>query len=223
MPNVNELKLNDDPNQKPKVNYLTWFVNDVMPDELVPYQAFDIQKFLSQRGSFLKDYKIGTDAYSTWLDALCKKNNINAKMIMVTLQKEQSIVMMGQAPGEKKMDRCLGYGMTDSGDIKKWYGFQKQHEGAIAQVAKDFTKFSKTWPQPKQEVDDGLLTIQPFTAHTSLLYKYTPWTGSPDSVYYSKWGIHGAYLYWTLWKQWWPEDLKNYNHKTLEEALKKGG
>lgn len=222
MPNVTELKLGNT-NAKPKVNYATWFVNDAMPDELVPYAEFNIQQFLKTRNSFLQSYLVGNTPYAEWLDTTCKSKNINPKIILVKLQKEQSLVMLGACPSNKKLDRCLGYGMTDSGDIEKWYGFEKQHTGAISQISRDFTKFYAKWPQPKIEVDDGLLTVQPFTAHTSLLYKYTPWTGSPDSIYYNKWGIHGTYLYWVIWKQWWPSDLTKYNHKTLEEALTKKG
>lgn len=199
-----------------KVSYLTWIVNDVLPDSLLWYPqnsaTFNVQEFLEQRGGFLKDYSVDGIPYSDWLTNMCFSENLNPKVILVTLQKEQS-ALTRPLPPENVLNRILGYGMTDSGDISKFYGFTKQHECAIKDITKDFTKYRAMSRQPEMIIDGGLVKIRPSNAMTSTLYEYTPWSGDPASIWTAKWGgIHGVYLFWKLWTQYWPDDLRNIMH-----------
>jgi len=258
-----------------RLSYYDWIVNDVLPNELLGFNDFDIQSFLIRRNSFLKDYIINKDElenellltsknldllsqelnntsiitpeqqqehqqkkallrnlenrvnwitelkehfgkkYSEFLQDLCLKFNINPKVVLVTLQKEQSIVVKAFTPPKRVMDRALGFGATDRGDMIWYYGFEIQHYKAIRDISLDFEKYKKFEKQPTKIVDNGFLKINPVNAVTSVLYEYTPWTGSPDSVYYSKWGIHGVYLFWKIWRWWWPDDLKNFYHMVV--------
>lgn len=199
-----------------KVSYLTWVVNDALPNDLLWYpqsaQAFDIQSFLIQRGGFLKDYSVDGVPYSDWLATKCSNSNLNPKVILVNLQKEQS-ALTRPLPPDNVLNRILGYGMTDSGDMKQYYGFAKQHEQAILDITKDFAKYKALARQPEMIIDSGLVKIRPSNAMTSMLYEYTPWSGAPCSIWTAKWGgIHGVYLFWKLWTQYWPEDLKEVMH-----------
>jgi len=200
-----------------KLNYTHWVSNDVMPDALFSYQQVDVQGFLQKKNSFLKDYKINDVFYADWLDTQCKAAGLNPKVILVNLQKEQSLVSKITLPPEKIMNRALGYGMTDDGDQEQYYGFDKQNIAAISRMPMWFEKLAGQTPQPPILVDGGKLSLFPLSAFTSVLYRYTPWTGSPDSTYYPKWGVHGNYLFWLIWKGWWKSDLKQYMHLTAEE------
>ena len=211
-----------------QIPYTLWLMNDVMPNELFGYEKFPIQEFLTQKKSFLADYKIGAEGggeiYADWLDAKCHAANLNPKHILVTLQKEQSLIENAPVvPEQRKLDRALGFAMTDTGDQPQFYGFQRQHETAIKDITTDYVKYSKLSIQPKKTVDGNLLTIQPLNEFTSTLYEYTPWTGTRESIYFPKLGLHGVYLFWFLWKKYWPEDLGKYYHITEVEKYKRRG
>lgn len=197
-----------------QISYLRWIINDVLPNDLFWYSSarLDIQSFLVQRGGFLKDYIVENTLYSTWLDNECKKENLNPKIILINLQKEQS-ALTHPLPSEKILNRILGYGMNDSGDLQQYYGFEKQHRSAILDITQDFMKYKAMSRQPEKIIDGGLVKIYPSNAMTSMLYEYTPWSGDPSSIWTAKWGgIHGVYLFWKLWAQYWPDDLKNFMH-----------
>jgi len=194
------------------LTYDNWIMNDVVPDDLFFFKDFTVQQFLRQKKSFLADYKVEDTPYSEWLLTLCCNSNLNPKLLLTQLQKEQSLVSKTTIPPDKILTRCLGYGMTDSGDLPQYYGFDKQHQAAVKGMASNFTKFRALREQPKILVDNGTLNLQPANAFTSMLYKYTPWTGSPDSTFSVKWGIHGVYLFWKIWKNWWKADLKSLTH-----------
>jgi len=151
-------------------------------------------------------------SYSQFLTSLCQQFNINIKIILATLQKEQSLVVKPTQPPRKIMDRALGFGATDRGDLIYYYGFEIQNYKAIQDFKSDFDKYSQLDTQPMKFVDNGFLQITPANAFTSVLYEYTPWTGSPDSAYYPKWGVHGVYLFWKIWRWWWGDELKEFYH-----------
>ena len=204
------------------IPYTVWFVNDALPDEFYQWNIFDVQRFLTKRGCFLKDYKMPNGKlFSKWLEKECYTRNINPKLILASLQKEKSLISKKKEPSERVMDRALGFGMTDSGDIKKYYGFEKQLLAALEWFEKKWEKYEDKYPPPKITVDDGLLSIQPVNAMTYLMYLYTPWTGGPDSVFYPKWKSHGVYLLWRVWKMYWKEDLSRYEHAPLYELIDK--
>jgi hypothetical protein len=198
-----------------KTDYTIWSLTNVLPDELLFYSNFDIQKFLNSKKSFLTNYKIDNELYSDFLDKNCKENNLNPKIILINLQKEQSILVKKSEPPEKVMNRALGFGMTDFEDISKFYGFKQQHISAITWFKKNIEKYKPIYSSGKKLdilIDNNTRKIIPINLFTYLLYLYTPWSGSIDSLFYSKYGIHGVYLFWKLWKQYWVEDLKNFYH-----------
>jgi len=147
-------------------------------------------------------------SYASWLDTKSYDYNMHPFITLVNLQKEQSLVTKQSMPAPRVMDRALGFGMTDDGDTQEYYGFEKQNIASIQQQAKWFADYFSMRTQPDRIVDDGLLKITPKNAFTSVLYRYTPWTGSPSSAFYPKWGIHGVYSFWKIWNGWRKDELQ---------------
>jgi hypothetical protein len=202
-------------------------MNDIIPDDLFFYEDVPVQQFLRRRKSFLADYLVDNLTYSDWLKTKCSEANINPKLLLVQLQKEQSLVSKTAEPPESVMKRCLGFGATDSGDLEQYYGFEKQHISAITRMSMDFENFRKLSTQPQRKINNNYDLITPANALTSVLYKYTPWSGEPTSLWSVGFtnqakkvirgmGIHGCYLFWKVWKNWWPEDLAKHYHLELD-------
>jgi len=180
-----------------KKNYLESYYNDdILPDDLYPFEEFDVQGFLESRNCFLKDFKVGDISYAQYLTDTCKAKNQNPKITLVNLQKEQSIITMPTPPPQRKLDRALGFGMEDDGDptdggVDKtvFYGFQKQNDSEINWYDVHWNKFKDVKPLPKQLVDTASrfnmkgFWIQPLNVMTFMAYHYTPWTGTPTSIF----------------------------------------
>jgi hypothetical protein len=103
----------------------------------------DIQSFLEKKKSVLKDnikiYAINSDgnAYdtgrsvkpSTVIHEAAKDGKINPKVILVTLQKEASIITSSNTNVKRRaFYYAMDYGATDGGDITTYTGFDKQVE-----------------------------------------------------------------------------------------------
>jgi len=67
-----------------------------------------------------------------------KENNLNPVLLLGKLQDEQSLIAQGKNQGdfEWRLARACGYGMKDSGDDRKYYGFYPQLVGTTFQFAK---------------------------------------------------------------------------------------
>lgn len=125
--------------------------------------AYDIQKFLEEKGSFLANYTI-SNAYGTSKSAAeiiwdaannnydcggvvlgenpteaermikCKKiTTVNPQFLLVLLQKEQSLIQ-NASPSQKALDEATGYGCpTGQSCNPYWKGFGKQVNSAALQ------------------------------------------------------------------------------------------
>lgn len=98
----------------------------------------DIQRFLNSIDSWLADKIVnvyGSDwFFSSYLHKICKTSGINVIYILALIQKEQSVLYKKTPPSPRVQSRILGYGMTESGDIPKYYGFTTQFNGAVWQL-----------------------------------------------------------------------------------------
>ena len=71
------------------------------------------------------------------------------------------------------------------------YGFKIQNDSEIAWYDRHYTKFKAITPQPTELVDVsakfniGGFKIVPKNVTTFMAYHYTPWTGTPDSLFYT--------------------------------------
>lgn len=183
-----------------------------------------IQDFLTSQHSFLKDYSEGgrNAAKIIWdaangqtVDSTGALNGIvvdastgtvNPMVILVTLQKEQSMITRTTNPGSSIMNKAMGFGCPDSGGCNPTYsGFTKQIDWAAWQLRYNFhrAETSRTWatnykvgqtyyhndPDPLKRFDSAIdVTLS--NRATASLYRYTP------HVY------NGNYNFWKYFNDW---------------------
>ncbi len=124
---------------------------------------------------------------------------INPKVLLVLLQKEQSLVL-DDNPSQKQLDWATGYAVCDSCSmdderVKRWKGFGKQVnsaalqfiEGYMADIQVHGTAYGLYGPDIDVEIDGEVIT--PKNAATAALYAYTP-------------HFHGNKLFGTIWDDW---------------------
>lgn len=180
------------------------------PDNLISNEAFqanstmsvdDIQKFLARKGSGLANFsERGRSAAQIIYDAahgygeasgeFAGRNivaRINPQVILVTLQKEQSLVTEAN-PSQDKLDCAMGYGATDTLGCKRaleqhpsWKGFTSQVEFAAWQLQWNYERSSlsgyndfKLGQQQTFADFNGNHTVTFSNAATASLYRYTP-------------------------------------------------
>lgn len=193
--------------------YSYWMGDDVIPDTLFKYDAASpVQEFLESRKCFLSQYKMdGGILFSQWLASYCCTYDVNTKLILATLQKEQSLISLKAEPDKRIMDRAMGFGMTDAGDMAEYYGFEQQVANSIQWFRKQYDLAAaklKSDSLLSVLVDEGFIKVNTVSIFTYISYKYTPWTGVPGSLFSRKHGRnHGVYLFWLIWKMYWPKDL----------------
>lgn len=134
--------------------------------------------------------------------------DINPIVLLVTLQKEQSLLTTGN-PSQYALDRAVGYNVPDGLGTQDLYSFEAQLKGkngymGAARWYRD--KFDrKIGPgsysccggsfsvQEKSWVSGVNVDISPKSVATALLYRYTPY------VY------NGNYNFWNLWQIYFSE------------------
>jgi len=172
----------------------------------------DIQKFLQARGSYLANYKtedlngnIRTAAGIIYDSS--QTYGVNPKFILVTLQKEQSLIT-DDSPTQRQLDWATGFAVCDSCSkedpkVQKHKGFAKQIDDAAGIVK--YYNDNKDLGFVKKKgatifIDDTPVT--PETWATAFLYTYTP-------------HLHGNKNFWRIWETWFTQ---NYPNGTLVQA-----
>ncbi len=103
----------------------------------------DIQRFLDSKGSYLRTYQ-DYDENNAFLPAAdiiynaAQTYHINPKFLLVTLQKEQSLVT-DDSPTDRQLNWATGYAVCDGCDLSdpkvtKYKGFGKQVAGAAGNI-----------------------------------------------------------------------------------------
>ncbi len=174
------------------------------------YSENDIQNFLVSKGSYLKDYeqngrraaRIIYDAAHGYGEATGTLNGIaidqstgtiNPKAIIVTLQKEQSLVTE-QTRNDGRLDHATGYACPDSSSCDSRYlGFTKQVENAAWQLRYNYERaqghgFSDYQVNQIKSFSDpsGSYGVTFSNRATASLYRYTPHV------------FNGNYNFWKL-------------------------
>lgn len=153
----------------------------------VSITQLDIQKFLEKRGSVLKD-PIDGKLPSQVIYDISKKNGVNPILVIVTLQKEQSLITLKTATKEK-LNKAMGCGCPDTGPCDpKYYGFENQVKCGVESVyirhfnaglknsyPFEFKGINYNGKCPKNS-NTGQSSIAVQNAATYALYKYTPHT-----------------------------------------------
>lgn len=166
----------------------------------------DVQQFLDSKGSYLRNFQT-QDASGTLKSAsdiifdTALQYQINPKYILVTLQKEQSLVT-DDSPTQKQLDWAAGYGVCDNCNLDdpkvvRFKGFGKQVDGAAGIMRWYYNNEDKPFVKKK----DSLVRIDnqdvtPASWATAFLYTYTP-------------HLHGNRNFWRIWDTWFQEEYPN--------------
>lgn len=162
----------------------------------------EIQRFLESKNSFL----------GRWVDPLTQMRpariiqmvadqyDVSPKAILVTLQKEQSLVENGTStPSEDALSWAMGYGICDScsksdpalQDFKGFFNQVKYGVAVLNKYVREINSQGQTrngFAPGKVSVVDGTQVI-PANIATSVLYTYTP-------------HLQGNQNFYTIWNRW---------------------
>lgn len=172
-------------------------------EELVDYNSMSlsqIQNFLQDKRGALAWYAANdTDkltrqaAEIIWRVAQVYK--INPKVILVTLQKEQSLITTS-SPTLNQYDWATGYGVCDAcsysdSKIQKYKGFATQVDSVAGWKRWYLDNVSTlSWvKKPSQTYLIDSYQITPANLATASFYTYTP-------------HYHGNYNFWKIWQDW---------------------
>lgn len=139
----------------------------------------DIQAFLESKNSPLAylsfdDYAGINKRASEIIWQAAQESMINPKLLLATLQKEQSLVE-DKFPSQGQLDAAMGYGCPDSGGcLAKAKGFGKQVDGAAWQFRKYFDTPGSWFYKKGIEYSIDGYSIVPLNQATANLYNYTP-------------------------------------------------
>lgn len=180
---------------------------DFNPSDLISDGSFtnsddmsetEIQRFLEQQGSFLKDFedggrkaaKIIYDAAHGSGDAtgvvpgtsITVSSRINPKAILVKLQAEQSLIT-AKTKNDNALNKAMGFACPDNGSCNpKYAGFTKQVENGAWQLqwnydrakGKSYNDYQVGQSQTFSNSDGSSTTVTFSNRATASLYRYTP-------------------------------------------------
>lgn len=211
------------------------YMNNLISDSDFKYQsltASQIQSFLTTKNSCLKDnimvyIQASYDSSPVWagyninpaqcISQYATQYSINLKLILVTLQKEKSLISTTSAsPMNSSLVWAMGAGCYGY-DPKTWdysmSGFDNQILYGTKAYKTNFDDLSSTTYPYKVNINDGrTITYNGVTYKnyiyvenkaTHVLYKYTPYTIDP-ALYDNNKAIGGGnYLFYQVFKGYW--------------------
>ncbi len=173
----------------------------------------DVQNFLDNKGSYLRNYTSADasgapKAAADIISEAAKTYGINPKFLLVTLQKEQSLIT-DDNPTPKQLDWATGYAVCDGcylsdPEVQKHKGFGKQVDNAAGLMRwyydnKDTSAYVKKKDTPIR-IDGSEVVPQSWA--TAFLYTYTP-------------HLHGNKNFHRIWNTWFGQ---NYPDGTLLQS-----
>lgn len=178
--------------------------NYIISDEdMTSYSSMtlsQIQQFLESKRSGLAWYSaIDVDGINRPASEIiwhaAQTHRVNPKVILVTLQKEQSLIGATR-PSQYQLDWATGYGVCDSCSVldpalQKYKGFAKQVDGTASwkRWYLDNATILSWLKQPGQAYLIDTYTVIPANLATASFYTYTP-------------HYHGNYNFWKIWSEW---------------------
>lgn len=175
----------------------------ISDQELVDYNSMSlsqVQRFLEDKGGALPWY-FATDTDGITRTAaeiiwrVSQVHKISPKVILVTLQKEQSLIM-DFTPLPSQYEWATGYGVCDAcsysdPNIQKYKGFATQVDSTAGWKRWYLDNvFIQTWlKQPGQTYLIDTYQITPINLATASFYTYTP-------------HYNGNYNFWKIWQDW---------------------
>ncbi len=199
-----------------------YLLNDAEFEDSTAWILPEIRNFLETKGSPLATYAPrdvdGSLKKAADIIAIAgRKHRVNPKVLLVLLQKEQSLVedssvALRQAQGIRRLDWATGYGVCD--DCRKsdprlagFRGFTKQVDFAAARLRYFFDHPNEFRIQKGRPARIDRQRVTPLTRATAALYLYTP-------------HIHGNQNFWIIWNRWfeqrYPDGAVLKNKKTQD-------
>ncbi|MFA6105095.1 MAG: serine hydrolase [Patescibacteria group bacterium] len=177
--------------------------------EMQDFQSMDtseIQNFLDSKGSYLRT-GLFVDTFGTQKSAAniifdaSQAYQINPKFLLVTLQKEQSLIT-DDTPSQRQLDWATGYAVCDGcyindPRVQKFKGFGKQVDGAAGIIRWYYENNSNGIVKKKDtpiRIDE--MDVTPGSWATAFLYTYTP-------------HLHGNSNFWRIWNTWFSQLFPN--------------
>jgi hypothetical protein len=158
--------------------------NDVYSDS-GSMTAADIQTFLAARSGVLgsysaRDHNGVTRSAAEMIAEAAREWGVNPRVILVTLQKEQSLLTDG-SPSQRALDWAMGCGKMDGSTLSQYQGFGNQIWGGARALARN----RSYWRAGISLSIDGN-AVYPSNSATHSLYRYTP-------------HLHGNVLFWRIY------------------------
>ena len=183
-----------------------FIISDEEMQSTANWSVVDIQKFLEDRDSYLA--RLRTEDLNGQIKSAAEiiyqasvQYQINPKYLLVTLQKEQSLVT-DDTPTQKQLDWAAGYGVCDSCSLSdpkviKYKGFGKQVDNAAGIIRWYYNNTAHSVVKKKDQpttIDNQ--SIIPQSWATAFLYTYTP-------------HIHGNQNFFRIWNTWFAQIFPN--------------
>lgn len=176
--------------------------NNIISDtDLVNYSSMDlgaIQSFLESQTGILAwlitaDVDGNLKRASEIIYEAAQKYRVNPKVLLVKLQKEQSLIA-NPNPTQRDLDWAMGYGVCDTcrtsdESISKLRGFGVQVDSAAWQLRAYVDNSNRYGFLPGQTRTVSGIAVTPYNQATASLYNYTP-------------HIQGNLNFWRLWNRW---------------------
>jgi len=170
----------------------------ISDDEMSDHDSMSlagIQRFLEDKRSAL-----ATKSFPDWQEVVrpaaeiiwqaAQESKINPKVILTTLQKEQSLIT-DPNPSLNQFDKAMGYRCPDNGSCNPSSAtFGKQVDGAAWQLRKYFNTPNDWFYKINQTYDIDGFPITLTNQATANLYNYTP--------HHS-----GNKRFWQIWQDYW--------------------
>ena len=141
--------------------------------------SYNVNAFFFKMNNFLKDYYTADKKQAgNIIQHYCKAYNINQKLIIATLQKEQGLIEdLGNprltVPDIKLLDGATGCGLLDGGEVlTKYLGFENQISGACS----TYRHWYNAWKPAMRNVvyDNPEKWVEAGNEITYSFLKYTP-------------------------------------------------
>ena len=189
----------------PNVSAAEYYFNPhfiITEDDMFDHDSMnltDIQGFLERKGSALAfksfpDFSGVTRKASEIIWQAARESFVNPKVLLVTLQKEQSLIE-DPNPSLSQYDKATGYRCPDGGSCNpKAAGFGKQVDGLAWQLRQYYDNPNDWFFKVGNEYSIDGYFITPVNQATANLYNYTP--------HYS-----GNLSFWRIWQKYFGKDF----------------
>lgn len=181
-------------------------ISDTEIQNFTSWDKSDIQKFLDSKGSYLRTgkYISASGALKSATDIIydaSRAYQINPKFLLVTLQKEQSLIT-DDSPSQRQLDWATGYAVCDGcylshPNVQKFKGFGKQVDSAAGIIRWYYQNQDNPIVKKKDVpilIDNTRVT--PASWATAFMYTYTP-------------HLHGNANFWRIWNTWFDQTYPN--------------